>query len=65
MILLPGGSRYNYGQFLGIGKLGNWSSSAEVDANDAESRYLCYDVGYLGRGYRGEEEGFSVVCIKD
>ena len=62
---LPGGYRYNYGQFLVIGKLGSWSSSAEVDANDAGSRYLGYDVGYLCRGYSGEEEGLSVRCIKD
>jgi len=62
---LPGGFRFDDGEFVGIGKLGFWWSSTEASTNDAWICNLVYQFGVVGRPNYGKENGFSVRCIKD
>ena len=62
---LPGGDRYNYGSFYGIGSYGSWWSSTESSANDAWYRNLYYLDGNVTRYGNGKHNGFSVRCLGD
>ena len=62
---LPGGYRYNNGNFYSIGADGNWWSSSETNADDAWSRYLYTNSGSVDRDLNDERDGFSVRCLRD
>jgi uncharacterized protein (TIGR02145 family) len=62
---LPGGYRYNYGAFYGIGYNGYWWSSTEDDTLNAWYRYMYYADGHVIRSNISKISGFSVRCVRD
>ena len=62
---LPGGYRYANGTYSGIGFDGYWWSSTEGSTDDAWSRYLGYDSGFVYRDNDDKKNGFSVRCLRD
>ena len=62
---LPGGNRYSYGKYYGIGNYGTWWSSSESNTSNAWYRSLNYDFGRADSSYYGKENGLSVRCLKD
>jgi uncharacterized protein (TIGR02145 family) len=63
---LPGGNRFGYGLFYGIGNSGYWWSSTEYDATNAWIAGLTTYGEEFNRyfGY-SKHSGFSVRYIKD
>ena len=61
---LPGGSRFNSGNYYYIGYNGYWWSSSESNAYSAWYRYLG-EYGDANRGNDGKMYGFSVRCLRD
>jgi uncharacterized protein (TIGR02145 family) len=62
---LPGGFRYDYGDFFGFGVSGFWWSSSENYPSGAWFRFL---NGFEGASYKGNDNkryGFSIRCIKE
>ena len=62
---LPGGYRYYFGYFNGIGVFGNWWSSSESSTSSAWSRDLSYGDGDVNRNDANKQNGFSVRCLRD
>ena len=62
---LPGGCRYDDGNFGGIGAGGLWWSSSENAPGNAWYRSLYEHDGDVYRGLQWKQSGFSVRCIKD
>ena len=66
---LPGGFRYSDGGFNNKNNNAFFWSSAEIDTNDAWSRYLYHYQGDVRRGsnYGSDKKsiGASVRCLKD
>jgi uncharacterized protein (TIGR02145 family) len=62
---LPGGYRDNFGTFSLFGYTGNWWSSTEYSASDANYRSLPYDFSNVRNSYYGKRGGFSVRCLHD
>jgi uncharacterized protein (TIGR02145 family) len=62
---LPGGYRSFNGTFYGVGEIGIWWSSTEIDAAIAWGRNLFYLFGSVYRTNNIKEEGFSVRCLRD
>jgi uncharacterized protein (TIGR02145 family) len=62
---LPGGCRFNDGDYYAIGVYGYWWSSSEFDADCARSRSLFYEFGSVGRKFNYKPYGFSVRCLRD
>jgi uncharacterized protein (TIGR02145 family) len=63
---LPGGGRAQYGEFCGIGKVGNWWAIME-SSNPYFS--MAFGLSYISTdieaGATGKEFGLSVRCVKD
>jgi uncharacterized protein (TIGR02145 family) len=62
---LPGGYRFDFGNFLGMGYNAFLWSSAEYRSDLAWSRSLYYYGSDVGRSYYYKHYGFSVRCVKD
>ena len=62
---LPGGYRDDDGNFDGIGATGYWWSSSEGNTDNAWSRYLFTNSGYVFRSSSYKQNGFSVRCLRD
>ena len=67
---LPGGSRYNDGDFDFVGVFGHWWSSSEFDIDSAWGCTMISDAGDdapdADTGYFYDKpNGFSVRCVKD
>ena len=62
---LPGGYRYNNGNYSYIGNYGYWWSSTESNTSNAWYRYLDGYNGYAGSYYDSKDYGLSVRCLKD
>ncbi|MEN9333014.1 MAG: hypothetical protein RLY35_194 [Bacteroidota bacterium] len=62
---LPGGYRYGYGTYYGIGNNGYWWSSTEDDSYYAWYRGLSYSSSLVGRYSNFKHYGCSVRCIRD
>jgi len=64
---LPGGGRYDPGNFWNIGYHANWWSSTEYDfdTNKARHQNVRYDNSYLGESPYVKQAGFSVRCVRD
>jgi uncharacterized protein (TIGR02145 family) len=63
---LPGGSRIEGGNFLGITEGGSWWSSSEESEGYAWNRHLeYYDETMVNRNTFNNYDGLSVRCIKD
>jgi uncharacterized protein (TIGR02145 family)/uncharacterized repeat protein (TIGR02543 family) len=62
---LPGGFRYNVGNFYDQGTNGLWWSATEDDATDACYRYLGYDGEHLDGDGGYKKCGFSVRLVRD
>ena len=62
---LPGGCRFNDGNFYVIGANGSWWSSSEGYADNAWYRYLNSNDGNVSRLNNDERNGFSVRCLRD
>ena len=61
---LPGGHRYNDGDFKVIGKAGQWWTSSSFSKETAWPRILTSDVNFF-RNNDYKKKGFSVRCLKD
>lgn len=62
---LPGGSRYNYGQFRLIENIGFWWSSTELDPTVSWFRCMHYSKNDIIKHYAFKSYGLSVRCIHD
>ena len=62
---LPGGSRYYYGAFNGLGIYAEWWSSTEYDINGAWLRILDTRYGSIFVGENSKKYGFYVRCLAD
>jgi uncharacterized protein (TIGR02145 family) len=62
---LPGGARYDYGNFSGVGYYGLWWSASESNIYDAWGRGLDYDDTFVYRYAYNKQFGFSVRCVRD
>jgi uncharacterized protein (TIGR02145 family) len=62
---LPGGGRDDGRSYDGIGYVGSWWSSTELDTLNAWGRAIGYYIGIAGRVYNDKEDGFSVRCLRD
>jgi uncharacterized protein (TIGR02145 family) len=61
----PGGFRYYYGFYHGIGSSGFWWSSSEDDSDFAWYHYLGLNFGGAYRINFSKPVGFSVRCLRD
>ena len=62
---LPGGARYSFGNFDGIGDYGYWWSSSQYSTGYVWDRKVNHNSGTVYRGYSSKEDGFSVRCLRD
>lgn len=62
---LPGGLRFNSGNFYYIGYYGYWWSSTEYNTFSAWLRGLDYGNGYANSLSSNKGYGFSVRCLRD
>ena len=62
---LPGGGRFNNGEFTSVGELSGFWSSSEGHSNLAWLRYLYYSHSVVTTNYVFKTFGLSVRCIKD
>src|SRR5690554_2066482 len=62
---LPGGDRYGYGLFGGVGSTGYWWSATVSNTDYAWGRYVKYYDSNVGRYNYNKELGFSVRCLRD
>jgi uncharacterized protein (TIGR02145 family) len=64
---LPGGYRYNNGEFYGFGNFAIWWSSTEDPANDgnALNRALTDLESSVGRSFGCKNDAYSVRCLKN
>jgi uncharacterized protein (TIGR02145 family) len=63
---LPGGNRWDYGRFLGLGDFTHWWTATEHDAERAWRRILVKDAPADNfRGYADKKLGWLVRCVKD
>ncbi len=61
---LPGGIRF-YESYGGVGEIGRWCSSTEINTNIAWYLELNDDRGYADRASNLKLNGLSVRCLKD
>jgi uncharacterized protein (TIGR02145 family) len=61
---LPGGLRYGYGDFNGLGRLGEWWSSTEYGTGSPWYRLLDRSNGSVLRYYDDKQQGASVRCLQ-
>jgi uncharacterized protein (TIGR02145 family) len=61
---LPGGHRYDDGDFKVIGKAGQWWTSSSFSKETAWPRILSSDVNFF-RNNDYKKKGFSVRCLRD
>jgi len=62
---LPGGSRYETGNYASVGTNGIWWSSSESGTVSAWNRYLYYYNGLAYRYNFFKKNGLSVRCLRD
>jgi uncharacterized protein (TIGR02145 family) len=62
---LPGGHRFDNGNYNDIGDSGNWWSSTEFSTSNAWYRGLFYNYWYADRTNYNKKLGFSVRCLRD
>jgi len=62
---LPGGGRYDDGNFYYVGYYGYWWSASEGSATSAWHRSMHYYYSNVFGYYSGKELGFSVRCVRD
>jgi uncharacterized protein (TIGR02145 family) len=63
---LPGGYRYNHGDFDGIGDMSYFWSATESNAGNAWYRYLYYGKSNVYRDDSGwKQAGYGVRCVRD
>jgi len=62
---LPGGSRYNDGQFFNLNFTGYFWSATGYDTDRAWFRYLYYNNSDITKTNYLKKYGFSVRCIRD
>jgi uncharacterized protein (TIGR02145 family) len=63
---LPGGYRYyGNGDYGGMGYVGYFWSSTELNNSTAWNRILSYNTSEIYRNYNYKRSGFSVRCLRD
>ena len=62
---LPGGYRYTFGSFNGLGLIGYFWSSSENSTTDAWARGLHYTGADVYRDNDDKAFGFSARCLRD
>jgi uncharacterized protein (TIGR02145 family) len=62
---LPGGYRFIYGNYDGLGDLGYWWSATEHSTDDAWYHSLGSAGTLVGRNDYDKKMGFSVRCVRD
>jgi uncharacterized protein (TIGR02145 family) len=62
----PGGSRYDFGDYVNVGDFGFWWSSSEYSTSLAWGRSLRYAYDFVDRSnYLVKHYGLSVRCLRD
>lgn len=61
----PGGMRFNYGLFEGIGFAGEWRSTTEHGSLNAKGIRITFNRSDCFREYYDNRYGYSVRCVKD
>jgi uncharacterized protein (TIGR02145 family) len=61
---LPGG-RYNNKGFSEVGKEGNWWTSTQQNASNAQRRRLSYDMDFLYETNLGKTFMYSIRCVQN
>lgn len=62
---LPGGYRYDFGDFYDIGIAGYWESASEYDSGNSWGRTLFSTQSKFARGQGQKDYGICVRCLKD
>jgi len=62
---LPGGLRYNDGDFSDVSSYGDWWSSSVSSGSNAWLRDLSHNGSVIGRFNNSRASGFSVRCCRD
>ena len=62
---LSGGYGYSDGGFGSAGNIGYWWSATELDANNASSRNIYYNLERVHGYYNGKSYLYSVRCVQD
>ena len=62
---LPGGNRWNDGDFNNVGNNGNWWSATENDAGNAHNRNMNYNNENVNSNWNNKSHGLSVRCARD
>jgi uncharacterized protein (TIGR02145 family) len=62
---IPGGYRYDYGNYVGIGLSAFWWTSTDVYSSTAYSRSFTENRSYIWQNPTYKIGGFSLRCIKD
>ncbi len=62
---IPGGYRFNSGNFCFIEKVGYYWTSSTYSKDYALGRGLGYNAGGISRNSNFKKNGFSVRCVKD
>jgi uncharacterized protein (TIGR02145 family) len=62
---LPGGYRYDNGQFNAIDHLGQWWVTTQYFTAEANASYLYYSTGSIVNWHYLKQHGFSVRCLRD
>lgn len=62
---IPGGYKFENGNFLNIKKYGYWWSSTESDTYDSFNYILREEISDLDRDDINKKNGFSIRCLKD
>ncbi|MDR4987487.1 MAG: fibrobacter succinogenes major paralogous domain-containing protein [Bacteroidales bacterium] len=62
---LPGGQRHDNGEYVNVGKLGNWWTSSGLGEMSAWQHSLHYNSGVSTRSATGRNMGLSVRCVKE
>ena len=62
---LPGGFRFENGNFASIGGIGDWWSSSAFNTTSAWGLFLSNNDGLVNRNPYDKHLGFSVRCLRD
>jgi uncharacterized protein (TIGR02145 family) len=62
---LPGGIRYDDGEFYKIGSYGFWWGYTETGFYYAWNSFLNFGNGHINMDYFSKKDGFSIRCIRD
>lgn len=62
---LPGGFRYDYGDFYSIKDEGRWWTSTEYDVDESWNHVLSHDSSQADHTHERMVTGYSIRCLRD